>query len=163
MNWRWGASDYVHIGNAAFDAELKGRMEQFVRELSAGGRQVVFLTVPWVNPLPWPNGQVEPQATAVRHVLINQMIERVAREFPKIAHVFDISPYVTPAGTYQADVGGSICRMSDGIHLFMGSNPYVPSQTYCGAHLQAALLSYVRELIAAHHLLKPFSKPSGST
>jgi peptidoglycan/LPS O-acetylase OafA/YrhL len=151
MNWLWGSADYVHLGVPSFDAALRQRVAQVVQELSAGGRPVVLLTVPWVDPGPWPNGEVEPQATAVRHQLINQVLASVAAAHPGSVHVFDVSPYVTPSGQYQSEVGGEICRASDGIHLFIGpvSGPY--SQTVCGADLQAALLPFVRRLVSAHN------------
>lgn len=145
MDHLWNGQD-VHLGQPAYDQYLEGRMVALGRELGAGGAHVVFLTIPWMDPPPLPNGSEPPAASASRHDEINHLLaEAVARLGPS-AHVFDIAPYVTPSGEFQADVGGSICRESDGVHFYFGPSHITTTPTYCGEELQAALLPYLARL-----------------
>ena len=52
-------------------------------------------------------------------------------------HYVNISPYITPSGQYQADIGGGICRENDGVH-FDYLSPATPCylHTDCGKALQ---------------------------
>lgn len=146
VNW---LQDGLHLalGNPRFDGEVYRQMRAFVSMLSSGGLQIVFLSVPWVDPAPWPNGQIPPQASRSRHQEINALLERLATSYPKRVHYFNIAPYVTPSGHYQTVVHGQQCRMADGVHFFVGG-PKVSQlhQTKCAASLQMALFSYLRRL-----------------
>lgn len=64
---------------------------------------------------------------------------------------FDLSPYVTPLGHFQADVGGSICRETDGVHFYVGPSLSDIVPTYCGERVQAALFTVLRRLVTGAH------------
>jgi peptidoglycan/LPS O-acetylase OafA/YrhL len=154
MGW-WDSMDHlingedVYLGEASYDAYLVQRMDQLVDDVDGGGAKVVFLSVPWMLPPPWPNGEEMPAALSYRHFMINKMLQTAADDRPGRAFYFDIGPEVTPAGHFEADVGGSICRTSDGIHFYWGTSVFKIPATYCGEKLQAALLPWVRELVPA--------------
>jgi peptidoglycan/LPS O-acetylase OafA/YrhL len=137
-----------HLGEPAFDAALQSKMDQFVETLALPKVPIVFLSVPWVDPPPWPNGAPAPQASASRHRLINAMLAALPKRFPGEAYYFNIGPYVTPGNRYDASVDGQICRTSDGLHFFIGGpalSQYV--QTRCGLDLEAALFPYLRRIV----------------
>ena len=152
MGW-WDSMDHllngedVYLGEPSFDTYLMGLMDSLVDAVDRHGAKVVFLSVPWMLPPPWPNGEENPAALSYRHGLINALLRRAAAARPGKAYFFDIGPEVTPAGHFQPDVGGSICRTSDGIHFYWGNNVFKVPQTVCGARLQGALLPYLRSLV----------------
>jgi peptidoglycan/LPS O-acetylase OafA/YrhL len=150
MDHQWSAHD-VHLGEVAYDDDLVNRMLTLAKMLSIGNAPVVFLTVPWMDPSPFPDGSPPPAASTSRHDEINSLLHQAVGRSAGKAELFDVSPYLTPSGQFQADVGGSICRSSDGIHLYYGHNAYQSVRTYCGQKLQAALLPYLRELVSSKH------------
>jgi hypothetical protein len=102
-----------------------------------------------MDPAPFPNGQAQPAASPARHREINALLAEAAATSHGQVHYFDLGPYVTPSHHYQADVGGGICRRSDGIHFYDGPSLYDIVPTYCAERVQAALLPYVRRLVKA--------------
>jgi len=154
MGW-WDSMDHLingedlYLGEDSYDSSLVQQMDQLVDDVDAGGAKVVLLSVPWMLPPPWSNGEEMPAALSYRHSLINQLLQTAAAARPGKASYFDIAPQVTPAGHFQADVGGSICRTSDGIHFYWGNDVFKVPATYCGEKLQAALLPWVRDLVPA--------------
>jgi len=152
MGW-WDSMDHlingqdVYLGEPSYDSYLVAQMDALVDLVDKGGAKVVFLSVPWMLPPPWPNGEEMPAALSFRHNLINELLKAASTARAGKAYYFDIAPEVTPANRFQSDVGGSICRTSDGIHFYWGTNVFDVRQTYCGARLQSALLPYVRGLL----------------
>ena len=107
---------------------------------------IYFLSVPWMRPSALPNGQPEVAASKGFHHEINRLIWTATRS-STTTHFVDISPYISPAGHFQADVDGGVCRESDGIHLYYGSfSNYV--HTACGEALQRGVLSMIRRDLA---------------
>jgi peptidoglycan/LPS O-acetylase OafA/YrhL len=144
------SGDTVHIGQPGFDGQLRRGMDRVVRGLEAKGVQIVFLSVPLVNPPALPDGSPQPQASVARNRLVNSLLAALPRQFPGVAHYFDIGRYVTPGGRYSTAVDGHVCRDSDGVH-FAGSGPgWDFYQTYCGASVQRALLPWLRRLVFGH-------------
>ena len=139
----------VHLGEKGFDEEVVARVRALVRDLAPHHQPVVLLSVPWMDPPPFPDGQPQPAASPTRHREINALLAEVARTSHGQVHFFDLGPYVSPSGHYQADVGGGICRQSDGVHFYDGPSEYDIVATYCTERVQAALLPYVRRLIRA--------------
>ncbi|MHB8435846.1 MAG: acyltransferase family protein [Acidimicrobiales bacterium] len=144
LNWRWHNRD-VALGNRAYMANERTQIDKFATALAAGGRQVVLVSVPLVDPTPWPNGSQPPQSSARRNAEMNALLASAARHLGPRVHFFNLAPYVTPSGRYAADIGGSICRMPDGVHFWIGP-PGRFEQSPCGIRVQAALLNYVRQL-----------------
>jgi hypothetical protein len=145
LDWRQGGRQ-VNLGDPSFDREVAQRMRTFVKAVEMPHIPIVLLSVPLVDPPPWPDGSPAPQASPTRHRIINALLQSLAKEYPRTVHYFDISPWVTPGGRFDAYVDGGICRNSDGVHLYVGAFPNL-TPTYCGEHLQEAFLAYVRELV----------------
>ncbi|MDA8037774.1 MAG: acyltransferase family protein [Actinomycetota bacterium] len=154
MGW-WDSMDHlwngrvVHIGQPAFDSYFLDRVRTLVGAVAPRGQPVVLLSVPWMSPAPWPNGELPPGASPARHREINALLAKAAASSHGQVDFFDLSPYVTPLGRFQADVGGSICRESDGIHFYVGSSLSHIVPTYCGERVQAALFTTLRRLVAS--------------
>ena len=106
----------VHIGEPAFDANLEKQIDRFVQLMGAGGRKIVFLSIPYADPPKLPNGSPAPQASPARHALINSMLEAAARSHPGTVSVLNIDQTVSPGNHYNADVNGQLCRF-DGVHF----------------------------------------------
>ncbi len=145
LDWRQGGRE-VNLGEASFDREVAGRMQAFVKAVAMPHVPIVLLSVPVVDPPPWPDGSPAPQASPARHRIINELLQSLAREYPRTVHYFDLSRFVTPGGRFDAYVDGGICRNSDGVHLYVGAYPNL-KPTYCGENLQRALLVYIRKLV----------------
>lgn len=107
----------VHVGDPAYDAYLLGQIELAVRVLGAGGRPVVFLTIPVTDPPPGPNGLPSPMASSARHRLFDALIEQVARRHPGQVVVVHLDRYVSLDGRYTAAINGAAIRWSDGVHF----------------------------------------------
>ncbi|MDQ6605334.1 MAG: hypothetical protein M3Z06_02150 [Actinomycetota bacterium] len=109
---------------------------RYVQVLGAGGRKVLFLSVPWSKPPASPAaGSASPAAAPARHAAINAMLRAAARNHPNV-EVLDLDQVVSPAHQYQASVQGHLCRF-DGIHFTL----------YCSELLQPEVLGEVRKLI----------------
>ncbi|MHB1987754.1 MAG: acyltransferase family protein [Acidimicrobiales bacterium] len=147
LNWIQSGHE-ANLGDPSFDRQVAARMRTFVREMAMPNVPIVFLSVPVVAPAPWPDGSPAPQASPARHRLINSMLAALTAEYPHEVYYFDLSPYITPGGRFRFDLGTGVCRSSDGIHLYTGTYPYI-IQTYCGAHLQAVFLPWLRHLVFA--------------
>ncbi|HEY5317978.1 MAG TPA: acyltransferase family protein, partial [Solirubrobacteraceae bacterium] len=64
----WRVNGHVeHLGQAAFDAYLQRQIDQYVKVLGSGGRQILFLSVPWSKPPANANGSPSPAASPARH------------------------------------------------------------------------------------------------
>ncbi len=127
-----------------YDSLVEKRIRGLIQSLrTVSVAPIYFLSVPWMQPPALPNGQPEPAASTASHNEINTLIQSATRS-STMTHFVDISPYITPAGQFQADVGGGICRASDGIHLYYGVG-FAYVHTECGEALQRGILSMIRQ------------------
>jgi GDSL-like Lipase/Acylhydrolase family len=137
------------LGEPSYDALVSQGITSLIQQLRAKSNvPIYFLSVPWMSPAPWPNGQQNPGATAASHQEINALIQAASQSASNV-HFIDVSPYITPSGHYQLDVGGQVCRDSEGIHLYTtvsGSTKYV--STKCGQALQKGVFSTIRSALA---------------
>ena len=151
MGWwdsmdRLWAGHVVHLGTPVYDAYLRSRVAALISEVAGPKVPVVLLSVPWMQPGAWANGELPPAASPARHEMVNSLLRSVAATSRGRARYFDIGPYVTPGNRFSAEVGGSVCRQSDGIHFyFVGGGKPTP-ETVCGQRLQDALLPYLVRL-----------------
>ena len=155
MGW-WDSFQHLINGSVVSLSQLQyvALVEQQIHALinglrSASAAPIYFLSVPWMNPGQLPNGQPEPAASATSHDDINSLIQTVAQSSDAV-HFVNVSPYISPFGEYEAQVGGGECRASDGIELYYtapGGLRYV--QTPCGKSLQKGLLSTIRQGLKA--------------
>ena len=126
----------VHLGQPAFDAYVQNQINRFVTLIGAGGRKILFLSIPYTNPPNEPDGSPAPAADPARHALINSMLEAAARRHPSTVSVLDIDQTVSPGDHYNAKVNGQLCRF-DGVHF----------SAYCSELLEPRVLGEVRKLI----------------
>ncbi len=146
MGW-WDSFPHVIKGKESdlsqprYDARVESGIRGLIRKLrTVSAAPIYFLSVPWMRPPILPNGQPRPAASTANHVEVNRLIRSAARSSPS-THFIDISPYITPTGHFQTNVGGGVCRTSDGVHLYYTN--YV--HTECGKALQRGVLSIIRE------------------
>jgi SGNH domain (fused to AT3 domains) len=133
-----------------YDSMVERQMLYLIHGIrSTSTAPIYFLSVPWMDPPAQRNGQQDPGASMAFHDEINDLIKAAAKSSNDI-HFIDVSPYITPAGHYQTDVDGGVCRASsDGVHLYYGPpNTFEYVQTRCGMALQDGILSMIREDLA---------------
>jgi hypothetical protein len=136
--------EVVQLGQSWYDGVLLARMKTLLSALAvAGGPHVDFLTVPWMDPPKWPNGESNPGASPAAHDEINGLLADAVRSDPSRATLIDVSPYITPKGRYQEYFDGR-CRETDGVHMYVGEGlDFV--LTHCGYELQKGVFSEVRQ------------------
>jgi hypothetical protein len=149
MGW-WDSVPHMINGKVSFltqpkyDSLVEKRILGLIHSLrTVSAAPIYFLSVPWMQPPALPNEPTPPDASAAFHREINSLIHSATRT-SATTYFVDISPYITPAGHFQADVDGGICRSSDGVHLYYGPNPLHLVHTQCGKALQRGLLSMIR-------------------
>jgi peptidoglycan/LPS O-acetylase OafA/YrhL len=135
FDWRWGARA-MHIGEPAFDAYVRARIQQYIDVLGRGGVPILFVTVPWSNPAALPDGSPAPASSPARHAWIDAQLEAAAAASSKHVAVLDIDKVVSPGDHYTATIDGKLCRF-DGVHLTV----------FCSQLLQSPVLTAVRRLI----------------
>ncbi|HLN06387.1 MAG TPA: SGNH hydrolase domain-containing protein [Acidimicrobiales bacterium] len=144
MGWRdsfnWLVNgQIVHLGQADYDAYVEQQMQLLVRELGQKAHvPILFLTVPWAHPAPYPGGVPFPAATPQRHTLINQLLWATSRTFvPGQVRVLNIDRWISPGNRFHAVVDGQQCRFSDNLHLM----------PFCAELLAPHLLPFVGRMI----------------
>jgi peptidoglycan/LPS O-acetylase OafA/YrhL len=135
FDWRLNGH-VMHLGQTAFDANVQRQIDQYVKVLGRGGRQILFLSVPWSRPPAEPNGSPSPAASPARHAEINSMLEAAARRDPRHVQVLNIDSTVSPGNHYQAKLQGQLCRF-DGVHFTL----------FCSERLEPSVLGTVRKMV----------------
>ena len=157
---RWEVMDrlidghWIHIGEPAFDADLKRSLEQAVAVGTSTGALMVLMTAPCFDSGEQPNGQPWPEDTAVRLAAYNQLVRQVAAEHPSTVQVDDFGGLLCPGGTYTTSFDGVQIRDGDGVHV-------VPTPA-AGQWLDARVLPEiirVGRLQIAGRLLTPVTTP----
>ena len=151
MGW-WDSQPHLingtteSLGQPGYDAMVSQDVVNFIRQLrTASNVPIFFLSVPWMNPPQWPNGQENPGATAASHQEINAVLQAAAQSASNV-HFIDVSPYLTPSGQYQEEVDGQVCRDTDGVHLYttVPGSKFSYVMTKCGQALEKGVLSKIR-------------------
>jgi peptidoglycan/LPS O-acetylase OafA/YrhL len=136
FDWRSRAK-VMHLGQPAFDASVEAAIEQYVQVLGAGHTPILFMSVPYAQPRPQPDGSPSPAGSPARHARINALLQSAAGSDPSLVRVLDIDKVVSPGNRYQRDVNGKLCRF-DGVHFAI----------YCSELLAPDVLSTVRGMIS---------------
>jgi peptidoglycan/LPS O-acetylase OafA/YrhL len=138
FDWR-SQGKAMHLGQSAFDAGVEAEIERYVQVLGNGGQTpILFLSVPFADPRPLPDGSPSPAGSPARHALINSLLRTAASRDPSEVRVLNIDKVVSPGNRYQHDVNGKLCRF-DGIHFAV----------YCSQLVAPDVLSTVRGMIPA--------------
>jgi peptidoglycan/LPS O-acetylase OafA/YrhL len=161
---RWEVMDrlidgrWLHIGEPAFDADLKRSLEQAVAVGTSTGALMVLMTAPCFDSGEQPNGQPWPEDTAGRLAAYNQLVRQVAAEHPSTVQVDDFGGLLCPGGTYTTSFDGVQIRDGDGVHI-------VPTPSV-GQWLDAQVLPEVirvGRLQIAGRPLTPVTTPPATT
>jgi hypothetical protein len=151
FDWRSHGKD-IHLGQSTFDASVESEIARYVQVLGAGQTPILFLSVPYANPRPEPDGSPSPAGSGARHAVINSLLRAVAAQNPSAVRVLNIDRVVSPGNRYQRRVNGNLCRF-DGIHFAI----------YCSELLAPAVLTTVRGMIATASPPTPPSQASAPT
>jgi hypothetical protein len=146
FDWR-SHGKVVHLGQPAFDAAVEAQIERYIQVLGAGQTPILFLSVPFADPRPEPDGSPSPAGSAARHTVINSLLRAAAATNPSEVRVLNVDRVVSPGNRYQRRVNGQLCRF-DGIHFAI----------YCSELLAPDALSTVRGMIPPS--TPPASPPS---
>ncbi len=120
---RWEVADryidgqWLHIGEPAFDADLKASLEQAVQIGTSTGALMVLMSSPCFAPEEQANGQVWPEDSTSRLDLYNNMVRQVAAEHPATVQLDDFGAQLCPGGVYQTTLNGVQIRDGDGVHI----------------------------------------------
>jgi hypothetical protein len=123
----------------AFDSYVESHMRELIDVLSSDRTLVLLLGVPIVDPAPAANGAPLPQASLLRHQLVNQLLASAAKASGGRAQFFSLDPLTAPHGHYSTNIDGHDCRSVDGIH-------FTPR---CGSYLQPWLFGQTRSLASS--------------
>lgn len=136
FDWR-SRGNAMHLGQPGFDAGVESEIERYIQVLGNGGHTpILFLSVPFADPRPLPDGSPSPAGSSARHALINSLLRAVAGRDPSEVRVLNIDKVVSPGNRYQHDVNGKLCRF-DGIHFAV----------YCSQLVAPDVLSTIRGMI----------------
>jgi hypothetical protein len=120
---RWEIVDRVYNGAwtnilvPSFAAYVQQQLEAASNMFTATGANVVFLTAPCSNEQNQPNGQPWPENDPARLAAYNDLLRKVAAEYPRTDSVVDLNALVCPNGVYTPDYKGVTIREPDGIHF----------------------------------------------
>ncbi|HUD17894.1 MAG TPA: SGNH/GDSL hydrolase family protein, partial [Acidimicrobiales bacterium] len=120
---RWEVEDrliggrWLHIGDPAFDADLKASLEQAVQVATSTGALMVLMTSPCFDSGEQDNGQAWPEDSATRLAEYNTMVRQVAAEHPATVELDDFGALLCPGGTFTTSFDGIQIRDGDGVHI----------------------------------------------
>ncbi len=120
---RWEVEDrliggrWLHIGDPAFDKDLKASLEQAVDVATSTGALMVMMTSPCFDSGEQANGQSWPEDSATRLAAYNEMVRKVAAGHPATVQVDDFGAQLCPGGVYTTSFDGIQVRDGDGVHI----------------------------------------------
>lgn len=161
---RWEVMDrlvagrWSHIGEPAFDAQLKASLEQAVQVASSGGAYVVLETAPCFNSGEQPDGTPWPEDDPVRLARYNQLVRQVAAAHPSTVRVQDFGAMVCPGGVYATTRNGVLLRDGDGVHIV----PTPAAGDWLASHLLPGVLQVGRLQMAGRGLDLPATPATGT-
>ncbi len=153
INGRW-----QHIGQPAFDADLKQSLEQAVQVATSNGALMVMMTSPCFAPLEQDNGQVWPEDTLARLNAYNAIVRQVAAEHPATVQLDDFEAQLCPGGVYHEVLNGVQIRDGDGLHIV----PTAAAGQWLDSRVLPDVVRVGRLQMAGQPLVPPVvSSPSG--
>jgi peptidoglycan/LPS O-acetylase OafA/YrhL len=161
---RWEVHDrlidgrWQHIGQPAFDANLKASLEQAVEEGTSTGALMVMLTSPCFDSGEQDNGQPWPEDSPVRLAEYNAILRQVAAEHPSTVQVDDFGAELCPGGVFTTTFDGVQVRDGDGVHIA----PTPAAGQWLDAHLLPEVVR-VGRLQMAGETLDTRSAPSATS
>ncbi len=154
---RWEVHDrlidgrWMHIGEPAFDADLKQSLEQAVQVATSNGALMVLMTSPCFDSGEQDNGQPWPEDSPTRLAAYNAMVREVAAEHPANVEVDDLGGQLCPGGVFTASFNGVQVRDGDGVHIA----PTPAAGDWIDSHVLPEVVKVGRLQIAGRDLLVP--------
>jgi len=155
---RMVAGQWVHIGQPAFDAQLRRSIEEAVRVGTSNGAYVVLLTAPCFNSGEQPGGTPWAEDDPARLARYNQVLRQVASEHPSTVRVEDFGSMMCPGGSYTTTRDGVQLRDGDGVHIV----PTSSAGRWLATHLLPTLVQAGRLQIAGRSMVAPSKPPASS-
>jgi hypothetical protein len=118
---RWETMDRVldgrwtHIGEPAYDAHLRERLQTAISIAGAHGARVLLATHPYNRRGERPDGGLFAEDRPERVTAWNDLLRGVAAANPDVG-VIDLGRRITPDGRFSWTAGGHVMR-TDGLHL----------------------------------------------
>ena len=163
---RWEIHDrligghWVHIGEPAFDADLRQSLEEAVQVVTSSGALMVLETSPCYDSGEQDNGQPWPEDSAARLADYNAMVRAVAAAHPATVQVGDLGGQLCPGGAFTMSFNGVQVRDGDGVHIA----PTPAAGQWLDAHVLPEVVRVGRLQMAGRDLLPPAVTPtSGAT
>ncbi len=122
---RFYQGSWQHLGDPAFDAYERSRLEEAVSVLGADGTRVAITTAPYFDSGEQPDGQPWDEDAPARVDLLNRMIESVAAEHRGNVTVIPLNRYLDPDGHYTDRIDGQVMRFADGVHTTEAAGTYL--------------------------------------
>jgi hypothetical protein len=154
INGRW-----MHVGEPAFDAELRNSLEQAVQVATSTGALAVLMTSPCFASGEQANGQPWPEDSLTRVAAYNTLVKQVAAEHPATVQLDDFGALLCPGGVYSASLDGVQIRDGDGVHTV----PTAAAGQWLDARVLPELIRVGRLQMAGHQLLPPSSSTTAPT
>ena len=128
---------WTHIGKSLWDSYLTTQLDRVVDTLSSRGASVVFLTMPYIEPMAESlGGRVLPENDPRRVDAFNRLLAGVVRAHPGTARLIDLNRMLDPKGRFTPTQDGIVLREPDGVHITVAG----------GVWLQPSLLTQIRAL-----------------
>jgi len=130
IGW-WETADRIyqgrwqHLGDPAFDAYETSQLERAVTILSAGGARVALFTAPYFDTGEQPDGRRWDQDLPKRVDRLNEIIVKVAKEFPGSVRVIPLNEYLDPGRHFTWAIDGHVVRLPDGVHTTIAGGRYL--------------------------------------
>jgi peptidoglycan/LPS O-acetylase OafA/YrhL len=162
---RWEVSDrliggrWLHIGDPAFDADLRQSMVQAVDTATSTGALMVFMTSPCFDSGEQNNGQPWPEDSPTRLAQYNDMVKQVAAEYPATVEADDLGAQLCPAGVYTSTLDGVQIRDGDGVHIV----PTAAAGQWLDARILPEVVSVGRLQMAGEELRPTAPSTTAST
>jgi hypothetical protein len=116
---------YQHLGEPAFDAYERSRLEQAVRVLTASGAHLDVATAPYFDSGRQLDGQPWDEDDPARVDRLNQLIVEVAAGHRRTVSVVPLHRWLDPDGHYAYRIDGQVMRFADGVHTTEAAGTYL--------------------------------------
>jgi len=108
---------WLSLGNPILDDKLISAIKYLTSILHEYNTPVVYLTMPYTDLAPQPNGEPVPQNNPKLINLFNSILRKVAKEEGSYVTVIDLNKKVDPNNRYAEYIDGVQIRSSDGLHF----------------------------------------------
>ena len=139
---------WLHIGEPAFDADVKRSLEQAVQVGTSTGALMVLMTSPCFDSGEQPNGEPWPEDSPARLAAYNQLVREVAAEHPTDVQLDDFDAQLCPGGHFATSFAGVQIRDADGVHVL----PNAAAGQWLDAHVLPDLVGVGRLQMAGREL-----------